>query len=881
MKRWLSMVLMVCMLLAVVPMQALAADGENVAADLEVEETIMAASASETEQGAQLVSESDAAQDTQAQEAPAVGYVLLMHENNASKLYAYTDEDVLIGEYTPGADYTGIFVCKNATTYLKNGVPCAAGLVKDGEDYYYINSSCEAVTSNYDVTRPNGLLMPGFYRFGSDGKMINPPVYADGPNNNGFFYLGGVKQTGYQLIRFEDHYYFISDYDKYARNITLLLSDKYVAGTGLTPGNYYFDGNGVMWVKDGPDADGFFYLDGKKITGYQLIRYQNDYYFISDGNLYARDITLYLNADFLTGTDLKPGSYSFDSEGKMILADGPGSDGYFYLNTERQKCYQLIRFEGGYYFINDGHKYARNCTIYLSDKFLGGTGLKAGYYDFGADGRMDIKNGPNADGFFYRDGVRQNCYQLVEYEGSYYFINDGHKYARNCTIYLSAKFLSGTGLKAGYYDFGADGRLNIKNGPNADGFFYRDGVRQSCYQLVEFEGSYYFINDGHKYARNCTIYLSDKFLGGTGLKAGYYDFGADGRLNIKNGPNADGFFYRNGVRQNCYQLVEYEGDHYFINDGHKYAKNCTIYLSQKFVDGTVFAPGYYAFDAEGRMITKNGPDANGYFYLDGVKQKGIQLIKFDGTYYYVYTGDKIVKNRFLDISGKYVAGTDLRHWYYGFDEEGRMIGYYEGIPNGRDIGEIEALKTMDGKDIRSGLLIRGCELDNANYYFPEDIIEIGIDRLKNEFHVKYDMDLRAPSVVGKDLLGSGVIHKTYNMVLYDQVFTANGKAKIKEVFTDLADPDNYPMYLHCTHGIDRTGTVCFILEMALGVPYDALWTEYMYSVGAHDGSILKVWNGIMDNYAGSDSREKAIAFLKDCGVTQEQIDSLYQIYLTD
>ena len=55
----------------------------------------------------------------------------------------------------------------------------------------------------------------------------------------------------------------------------------------------------------------------------------------------------------------------------------------------------------------------------------------------------------------------------------------------------------------------------------------------------------------------------------------------------------------------------------------------------------------------------------------------------------------------------------------------------------------------------------------------------------------------------------------------------------------------------------------------------------MYSVGAHDGSILKVWNGIMDNYTGSDSREKAITFLKDCGITQDQIDSLYQIYLTD
>ena len=91
-------------------------------------------------------------------------------------------------------------------------------------------------------------------------------------------------------MEFEGKYYFISDYNKYARNITLNLDDTFVKGTGLTPGNYYFDADGVMSVKNGPDADGYFYLDGKKITGYQIISYEGDYYFISDGNKYAKSI---------------------------------------------------------------------------------------------------------------------------------------------------------------------------------------------------------------------------------------------------------------------------------------------------------------------------------------------------------------------------------------------------------------------------------------------------------------------------------------------------------------------------------------------------------------------------------------------------------------
>ena len=36
-------------------------------------------------------------------------------------------------------------------------------------------------------------------------------------------------------------------------------------------------------------------------------------------------------------------------------------------------------------------------------------------------------------GFFYLDGVRQNCYQLIEFNGDYYFINDGHKLLRKQT----------------------------------------------------------------------------------------------------------------------------------------------------------------------------------------------------------------------------------------------------------------------------------------------------------------------------------------------------------------------------------------------------------------------------------------------------------------
>ena len=112
------------------------------------------------------------------------------------------------------------------------------------------------------------------------------------------------------------------------------------------------------------------------------------------------------------------------------------------------------------------------------------------------------------------------------------------------------------------------------------------------------------------------------FADGTPIAVGYYNFDADGKMilptdepttpdtpapDAKNGV-VGSFFYLNDVKQLAYQLIEYEGNFYFINDGNAVAKNKRIYLTAKFVEGKTFANGdpitvgYYEFDAEGKMI---------------------------------------------------------------------------------------------------------------------------------------------------------------------------------------------------------------------------------------------------------------------------------------
>lgn len=57
--------------------------------------------------------------------------------------------------------------------YYVNDVKTYAGLILIDGSYYYINSSCKAVTTaHYWVYKTNGLMPEGYYDFGADGKMI-------------------------------------------------------------------------------------------------------------------------------------------------------------------------------------------------------------------------------------------------------------------------------------------------------------------------------------------------------------------------------------------------------------------------------------------------------------------------------------------------------------------------------------------------------------------------------------------------------------------------------------------------------------------------------------------------------------------------------------
>ena len=228
----------------------------------------------------------------------------------------------------------------------------------------------------------------------------------------------------------------------------------------------------------------------------------------------------------------------------------------------------------------------------------------------------------------------------------------------------------------------------------------------------------------------------------------------------------------------------------------------------------------------------------------------------------------------VEVSGKQYSGT------FQTAASNRFVSV-PGVENLRDIG---GYQTLDGKTVRQGLLIRGCELDglkNEDYFLADE----DIAAVQQTFGFVYDLDLRSPEIVEGDYQSRlGVDHQFYDAPTYAQIFRPEYQDSLREIFADLADPNKYPMYLHCTWGRDRTGTVVLLLQGLLDVSEEDLMQEYRLT-GYVTPAVAT--NNKMDTvftqlgaYEGDTLQEKIVSYLTTTvGVTQEEITSIQSIFL--
>lgn len=194
----------------------------------------------------------------------------------------------------------------------------------------------------------------------------------------------------------------------------------------------------------------------------------------------------------------------------------------------------------------------------------------------------------------------------------------------------------------------------------------------------------------------------------------------------------------------------------------------------------------------------------------------------------------------------------------------RMI-YTDGVLNFRDMGGYE---TVDGRTTRWGMLLRSADLTELSDADMQIVDELGISwicDLRSDFEV-----LKRPSpIIGKAINTNipfmshanpeEMLKVSHDMkAVYKAMILNTDKCSL--ILKELLREDRNTSLFHCAAGRDRTGVVCGLILLTLGVPRDVVIQDYN-----------------LTDLALEDIMQRVIANFED----SEQIEQLQKISKTD
>ena len=105
---------------------------------------------------------------------------------------------------------------------------------------------------------------------------------------------------------------------------------------------------------------------------------------------------------------------------------------------------------------------------------------------------------------------------------------------------------------------------------------------------------------------------------------------------------------------------------------------------------------------------------------------------------------------------------------------------------------------------------------------------------------------------------------------------------LKAVFETFAYQNAYPIVFHCSIGTDRTGAVAFLLNALLGVDFDTLKQDYIFSLygqigGSRNGDVIDDYAQILAQHApeANTLQEQAYLYLTEVvGVHPYHLDKI-------
>ena len=227
--------------------------------------------------------------------------------------------------------------------------------------------------------------------------------------------------------------------------------------------------------------------------------------------------------------------------------------------------------------------------------------------------------------------------------------------------------------------------------------------------------------------------------------------------------------------------------------------------------------------------------------------------------------------------------------------------YVDGIKNVRDIGGYQS--KLGGK-IRQGLYYRGGRFNYSDEKttidepssFINELTDDGYETVVNTLKIKSEIDLRMNESHYRTTYAHeyGMMdNNSYPDIEYvpfplDWNYSnmmKDEKETIGKIFKFLADENNYPVYLHCNIGTDRTGMITYLLGSLLGIPQLDLYYDYLFSNFANiNGSrdltkITTLYQATLLEYEDDNIYYDARDYLNDCGVTNKEINKILEIFI--
>ena len=357
-------------------------------------------------------------------------------------------------------------------------------------------------------------------------------------NGRQYYKDGELQKTGWTVIDGET-YYLDTETGYAAIGITTLIPD------GATEkARCVFDADGVF--QSGVTgvytvgADTYWLNNGiiEEYAGLKRVVKEdgeiNYYYFGKDGKA-VKDGNYPVEKN--NGLPLPCYQYHFDANGiiehdadtsKNGIANETGSDTEFYFIDGVKVGEGLLNINGKYYYARTSTGEIIKNRSYWVTKTNGIPSLKPGWYDFDANGVMQINGFVTVgdDTYYYKDCKLVKGFTKIGED--YYFFNAGNgKMYKNADMWVAGD--NDYGIAGGMHHFGANGVMQIDDFVHVGNDTYYYANRELVKGFTKIGDDYYFFNAGSgKLYKDANMWVPANDYG---VKPGMHYFGADGKMS--------------------------------------------------------------------------------------------------------------------------------------------------------------------------------------------------------------------------------------------------------------------------------------------------------------------------------------------------------------